>query len=97
MKEIQRVARVHRDLFELIMPALEAESHVGGYRKITEEIVARMPDPSRYPRQAAAAVRSFLMLRFGLHLGLRQKNLRQLLVCPSGQTLRSERQLEDLS
>jgi len=96
VKEIQRVARVHRDPFEPIMPVLEAESPVGEYRKITEEILARMPDPSRYPRQAAEAVRSFLMLRFGLHLGLRQKNLRQLLVCPRGQVQRSERQLEDL-
>ncbi|WP_265519893.1 hypothetical protein [Nitratireductor luteus] len=37
MKEIQRVARVHRDPFEPIMPVLEAESPVGEYRKITEE------------------------------------------------------------
>lgn len=96
VKEIQRVARVHRDPFEPIMPVLEAESPVGEYRKITEEILSRMPDPSRYPRQAAEAVRSFLMLRFGLHLGLRQKNLRQLLVCQRGQLPRSERQLEDL-
>lgn len=96
VKEIQRVARVHRDPFEPIMPVLEADSPVGEYRKITEEILARMPDPSRYPRQAAEAVRSFLMLRFGLHLGLRQKNLRQLLVCPRGHIPRSERQLEDL-
>jgi hypothetical protein len=96
VKEIQRVARFHRDPFEPIMPVLEAESPVGEYRKITEEILALLPDPSRYPRQAAEAVRSFLMLRFGLHLGLRQKNLRQLLVCPRGQIPRSERQLEDL-
>lgn len=96
VKEIQRVARVHRDPFEPIMPILEAESPVGEYRKITEEILARMPDTTRYPRQAAEAARSFLMLRFGLHLGLRQKNLRQLLVCPRGQIPLSERQLEDL-
>lgn len=96
VKEIQRVARVHRDPFEPIMPVLEAPSPVGEYRKITEEILRRMPDPSRYPRAAAEAVRSFLMLRLGLHLGLRQKNLRQLMVCPRGQTPRTERQLEDL-
>lgn len=96
VKEIQRVARVHRNPFEPIMPVLEAESPVGEYRKITEEILNRMPDASRYPRQAAEAIRSFLMLRFGLHLGLRQKNLRQLLACPRGQIPRSERQLEDL-
>lgn len=95
-KEIQRVARVHRDPFEPIMPVLEAPSPVGEYRKITEEILKWMPDPARYPRGAAEAVRSFLMLRLGLHLGLRQKNLRQLMVCARGQLPRSERQLEDM-
>lgn len=95
-KEIQRVARVHRDPFEPIMCVLEAESPLGEYRKITEEIIRRMPDESRYPRAAAEAVRSFLLLRLGLHLGLRQKNLRQLMVCPRGQFPTSERRLEDL-
>lgn len=95
-KEIQRVARVHRDPFEPIMPVLEAASPVGEYRKITEEILKRMPDSGRYPRRAAEAVRAFLMLRLGLHLGLRQKNLRQLMVCPRHQFPRSERQLEDM-
>lgn len=95
-KEIQRVARVHRDPFEPIMPVLEAASPVGEYRKITEEILRRMPDSGRYPRGAAEAVRAFLMLRLGLHLGLRQKNLRQLMVCPRHQFPRSERQLEDM-
>jgi hypothetical protein len=96
VKEIQRIARVHRDPFEPIMPVLEASSPVGEYRKITEEILKRMPDRDRYPRSAAEAVRAFLMLRLGLHLGLRQKNLRQLMVCPRGQYPRSERQLEDM-
>ncbi|MET3648824.1 hypothetical protein ABIC60_003477 [Phyllobacterium ifriqiyense] len=95
-KEIQRVMRVHRDPFEPIMYVLEAESPLAEYRKITEEIIARMPDKDRYPRAAAEAVRSFLMLRLGLHLGLRQKNLRQLLVCPRGHLLTSERRLEDI-
>lgn len=36
------------------------------------------------------------MLRFGLHLGLRQKNLRQLMVCERGKLPRSERQLADM-
>lgn len=96
VKEIQRVARVHRDPFEPIMPVLEADSPVGEYRKITEEVLRRMPDERRYPRSAAEAVRSFLMLRFGLHLGLRQKNLRQLMVCGRGQLPRSERQLANM-
>ena len=95
-KEIQRVMRVHRDPFEPIMPVLEAASPLAEYRKITDEILRRMPDEQRYPRPAAEAVRSFLMLRLGLHLGLRQKNLRQLLVCPRGHFPTSERRLEDM-
>lgn len=96
VKEIQRVAKVHRDPFEPIMPVLEAASPVGEYRKITEEILRLMPDERLYRRPAAEAVRSFLMLRFGLHLGLRQKNLRQLMVCERGRLPRSERQLADM-
>lgn len=95
-REIERVAQVHRDPFEPILPILEAESPVGEYRKITEEILRTLPDEGRYPRQAAEAIRSFLMLRLGLHLGLRQKNLRQLMVCLPGRPPRTERQLENL-
>lgn len=92
-KEIQRVARVHRDPFEPIMAVLEADSPVGSYRLITEEILRLMPDQKRYPRAAAESVRSFLMLRLGLHLGLRQKNLRELLVSERGTPPTSERNL----
>ena len=95
-KEIDRVAQVHRDPFEPILPILEAESPVAEYRKITEEILRTLPDERRYPRQTAEAIRSFLLLRLGLHLGLRQKNLRQLMVCLPGQSPRTERQLEML-
>ncbi|TCR79635.1 hypothetical protein EV561_115133 [Rhizobium sp. BK376] len=95
-KEIQRVMRVHRDPFEPIMCILKADSPLAEYRKITDEIRKRMPDEDRYPRPAAEAVRSFLLLRLGLHLGLRQKNLRQLRVCPRGHFATSERRLEDL-
>lgn len=95
-REIQRVARVHRDPFEPILAILESDSPVGEYRKITEEILRLMPDERRYPMAAAESVRSFLMLRFGLHLGLRQKNLRQLLLCPRGQTPKTDRQLAEM-
>ncbi len=95
-KEIQRVMRVHRDPFEPIMVVLEADSPLSEYRKITDEILKRMPDEDRYPRAAAEAVRSFLLLRLGLHLGLRQKNLRQLRLCPRGHFPTSERRLEDM-
>lgn len=94
-KEIARVARVHRDPFEPILSILEADSPAGEYRKITDEILRLMPDSRLYPVAAAEAVRSFLMLRLGLHTGLRQKNLRQLRVCPKGGVPSSERQLED--
>ena len=95
-REIGRVARIHRDPFEPLLPILEAASPVGEYRKITDEILKRMPDPRRYPRAAAESVRSLLMIRLGLHLGLRQKNLRQMLLCPKDQPPRTERELERL-
>jgi len=96
VKEIQRVAKVHRDPFEPIMPILESESPVGEYRKIADEIIRTIPAERRYPSAAAEAVRSFLIIRFGLHTGLRQKNLRQMLICPKGKLPISERQLADL-
>lgn len=96
IKEISRVVRIHRDPFEPILSILEAESPVGEYRKITEEITRLTPDERRYPRPAAEMVRSFLMLRLGVHLGLRQKNLRELRVCFRGRIPTSERQLADM-
>lgn len=94
-KEVDRVARVHRDSFEAIMPILEAESPLAEYRKIADEILRRMPDKNLCPLPAAEAVRSYLLLRFGMHLGLRQKNLRHLLICERGQTPRTEKHLSD--
>ncbi len=96
MKEIERVLRVHRDPFEPILPVLEADSPLAEYRKIADEIVRLMPDGRYYPKCAAEALRALLMVRLGLHLGVRQKNLRQLLVKPRGMTASSERRLEDL-
>jgi len=96
IKEIDRVARVHRDPFEPILSVLEAPSPVGEYRKITEEILQRMPDERHTARAAAETVRAFLMLRIGLHTGLRQKNLRELMLCQPGTLPTSERKLEDL-
>jgi hypothetical protein len=95
MKEIQRVARVHRDPFEAILPILEAESPVGEYRKIADEIVDRMPDERRYARAAAEAMRSVLMIRLSMHLGVRQKNMRQLLVRGRAELPSTERYLTD--
>ncbi|WP_155847911.1 hypothetical protein [Asticcacaulis benevestitus] len=72
--DIRRVARVHRDPFEPILPVLEADSPSGDYRKICEEIEYRLADSKAHPIEAAEATRALLMLRLGLHLGLRQKN-----------------------
>ena len=93
-REIERVARIHRDPFEPIMPVLETDSPVGTYRLITEEILRLMPDKRRHPRTAAETVRASLIIRLGLHLGVRQKNLRQMLLCPRGRLPTPERQLE---
>ena len=95
-REIERVARVHRDPFEPILVVLEAEKPVAEYRKITDEIVRLMPDEHVYPLNHAEAVRSFLLLRLGLHLGLRQRNMRELMLCLPGDNPRSERRLEEL-
>jgi hypothetical protein len=96
-REIKRILRVHHDPFEPILPILEAESPVGEYRRIGEEILARMPSSRRHPVAAAEAQRAYLMIRLGLHLGFRQRNLRELLLCPQGQAPRTERQLTDLA
>lgn len=93
--EIKDVARVHRDPFEPILPILEADNPLAEYRKITEEILRRVPDERRYPIQAAEAARSYLMLRIGLHLGVRQRNLRELLICPKDGTPTTERRLAE--
>jgi hypothetical protein len=93
-KEIQRVARVHRDPFEPIIAVLEADSPVGEYNRIADEVLRLMPNPRRQRKSAAEAVRSFLMIRLGLHLGVRQRNLRELLLCPRDGIPLSERQLE---
>ena len=44
---------------------------------------------------AAEACRSYLMLRLGLHLGLRQRNLRELLLCHRDALPTSERRLAE--
>lgn len=93
--EVQQVARVHRDPFEPILPILEAESPVLEYRKITDEILRRLPDEGKFPMAAAEACRSYLMLRLGLHLGLRQRNLRELLLCHRDVLPTSERRLAE--
>ncbi|RYD52464.1 MAG: hypothetical protein EOP83_23225, partial [Verrucomicrobiaceae bacterium] len=95
VKEIERVARIHRDPFEPILPVLEAENPLAEYRKITDEIARRIPDARQYPKAAAEAVRAFLMIRLGLHTGLRQRNLRELMICSRGTIPRTDRWLSE--
>lgn len=95
-REVARIARVHRDPFEAILPVLEAPSPLAEYRKIADEIIRLMPDEQLYPKAAAEARRALLMIRLGLHLGLRQRNLRELMLCRRGQSPATDRQLADL-
>lgn len=95
-REVARIARVHRDPFEPILPVLQAPSPLREYRRIGEEIIRNMPDRRRHARAAAEALRSYLMLRIALHLGVRQKNLRELRFCPVSERYTSEKRLEAL-
>jgi len=94
-KEVRKLSRVHRDPFEPILPILEAESPLKEYLKIADEVIRYLPDEKIYPKFYAEGIRSFLMLRIGLHSGLRQKNIRQLLFCPRHGKHSSERSLTD--
>jgi len=93
-QEVAHLMRVHRDPVEQINPILKSHSPLGEYRKIVEEILKRLPDQKRYPVAAAEAMRSYLLLRLGLHMGVRQKHLRDLHFCPKGMQPKTERELE---
>lgn len=92
-KELRGHVQVHNDPFEAIRPVLEADRPVAVYRRIAEEVLRRRPSPRDAPKAAAEATRAFLMLRLGLHLGFRQRNLRELLIAPRGHPPRSEAEL----
>jgi hypothetical protein len=94
LAEVKRIARRHRDPFEAIRVVLGQPEPVVVYRRIADEILKYFPDVRRYPVAAAETARSLLMVRLGLHLGLRQRNLRELLLCLPGQPYRSEFELE---
>ena len=81
IKALNAVVRIHRDSFEPIEPVLASKSPIGEYRKITKEIMLHIREGRLSDFDEAEATRSFLMLQFGMLLGLRQKNLRELLIC----------------
>ncbi|HEY3951609.1 hypothetical protein, partial [Phenylobacterium sp.] len=83
-KEVKRICRRHHDPFEPIVVVLEADRPLSVYRRIADEIRARRPDARHHRRAAAENARAYLMFRFALHLGFRQRTLRELQVCPRG-------------
>lgn len=62
-KEVERVAQVHRDPFEPILPILEADSPVAEYRKITEEILRTLAPWSSQSVWRRLPARSLLCVR----------------------------------
>jgi hypothetical protein len=93
-KELRQIVRTHRDPFEAIIVVLKAESPLAEYKKIADEVLRQLPDEEKEPLEFAEGIRSYLMLRFGMHLGLRQRNLRELLLCPRGKASTDKFELE---
>jgi hypothetical protein len=93
-REVQRICRAHRDPFEPILTVLKSDSPLGEYRKITREILRLSPNEKLQPVEAAEAARAYLMLRLGMHVGLRQRNMRELLLCPRGRQSTSTLRLQ---
>jgi len=92
--EIRRSSRMHRDPFEPILTVLEADAPLAEYKKITDEILRWAPDDEGDPFGAALNARSYLLIRFAMQLCVRQRNLRELLVCPRDAKPRSNIALE---
>jgi len=82
-----------RDPFEALLPVVNAENPRDVYYKIIPEIRARMPDGTSDVRRAEA-LRALMLIRLGLVMPLRQKNMRQMLLCPPGQ---KPRRFKDLA
>ena len=94
IKEVNAFAvQKGRDPFEALLPALDAENPRNVYDSICDEIRGRMPDGSS-PIRRAEALRALMLIRIGLILPLRQKNLRELLVCLPGDRPKSFKELK---
>lgn len=101
LSELAGVIRMHRDPFAPILPVLSSDSPLSEYKKIGDELLRRLPDDRRTDDRRrlmseSTTVRNYLMFRFALHLGLRQRNLRELLLCPKKQKWRDTSVLEGL-
>ena len=95
-RDIRPMARMHRDPFIAIMPVLNAKSPLKVYKKIGDEVLKHMPDPQIRPMRAAVAIRGYLAFRLAIHTGLRQRNLRELLLCRPGKKYTEVRDLETI-
>jgi hypothetical protein len=96
LRELRRIYRPHRDPFEPILPVLNSDSPLSQYRRIADEILRNMPDEKQCPLGAAEAVRDYLMFRFGMHLGFRQRNFRELRLCMPGHKKTGEFTLREM-
>jgi hypothetical protein len=94
--ELNTLIRGHRDPSIPILPVLSSNSPLREYKKIGDEILRWVPDEARWPSQASSHIRTYLVFRFALHLGIRSRNLRELLLCMPGKQHRSLRALERL-
>jgi len=93
--EVHRQCRTHRDPFTPILACLEAEKPLVEYKRIGDEILRLLPEMETRLKRASA-LRNYVMFRIALHLGIRQRNLRELLLCPKGQRPRSLQRLDQL-
>jgi len=96
LSELRHVERRHRDPCEPVLAVLGTDRPLSEYKKIPLEILKYMPSRSAAPLPTAICVRSYLIIRLAMHLGFRQRNLRELLLCPVGEKARSETDLETL-
>ena len=92
-RDLKRIVRQNRDPFVPIMTALEADSPLAEYRKITDELLRRLPVESKTDLEYAEGIRAYLMLRIGMHSGLRARNMRELMFSGKSEKFRSERVL----
>jgi len=86
--------RISRDPFTPIMSVLRSENPLRDYRAIADRVERTAPNPKEMPVAAAESARAYLVLRFGMHWALRQRNLRELLLCPRGKPPKASDSLE---
>ena len=94
--ELTYVVQPHRDTYGNVMAVLSKDSPLKEYLKIGNEMLRHMPSETEDPMGASCAVRNYLLFRLALHLGLRSRNLRQLLYCPPGHLHRTASRLKQL-